>query len=377
MSHFFTKAKSDQLATLNDHITGLDSAAPGQVLKAVEVGGEIKFQPGEDSVGGGSDLPAGAASGDFISYRADQNSWGLARQNVYRTLNETSPYRALGDVLTVMDAESTSLGVVQNDDSNNPSAPLIFSIGFDTVAAWQSHARDVEIRFRVDPGLGGVDVTVDNTSDKTIVTTSARFDGSETIAVLKAAFDALAPAGMTLDVVDLPDTTAVTSADIGGGINWSGEVSGENVIYGFGSTIWMYQQPAPTKMLTNAEGIRFVLEGELTAGGTYDLHLVGNEVIVVLEDWSSLVGEVTLRLRHGLVGQQVFIKNLSQAEQYDPGTGAPNRVIKVLAGEGSAGSGMIDLESGISFVVDPMVDMHLVCINGDGSSVSDGDWIIL
>ena len=225
--------------------------------------------------------------------------------------------------------------------------------------------------------MGGVDVTVDNTSDKTIVTTSARFDGSETIAVLKAAFDASAPAGMTLDVVDLPDTTAVTSADIGGGINWSGEVSGENVIYGFGSTIWMYQQPAPTKMLTNAAGIRVVLEGELTAGGTYDLHPVGNEVVFVLEDWSSLVGEVTLRLRHGLAGQQIFIKNLSQAEQYDPGTGAPNRVIKVLAGEGSVGSGMIDLESGISFVVDPMVDMHLVCINGDGSSTSDGDWIIL
>tara|TARA_X000000950_G_scaffold288866_1_gene408005 strand:- start:6193 stop:8094 length:1902 start_codon:yes stop_codon:yes gene_type:complete len=484
-----------------------------------------------------NELPP-AADGEFLSYRADLNSWEPAQPNMLEALRQATPARMNGDVLKVQSAVSLSLGVTQADDM---AGSMLFNIGFSDETEWQAYGKDVHIRFRVDADQGGVFVGVDEMTDKAIVTIYAKFDGTDTIADIKAQLDdpSFLISGLTINPL-MADTTPVSGGDIGGGAGWTGEASSNNIIYAYGSTVWNIAQPeslpegsldgdtliwkglnrtssfdfvgsisigglsigwvdesqwlaqnkpisltfvmdpdgavaggspvsvvhntgdqldwsltanwnqgaggigaaeienvlataiandpnlnnyiqingsdssisssdiglpetmgsitagpsAPfilfgraywesrppattaTNMLTDNQGIMVIDEGMLVMGSTYDLNLVGHEMIVVLNDWATKTGEIDLRLKNGTTGQQVFIKNLSNAEQFASG-GSANRVIKVKAGDGGTGSGKLDLESGVGFVIDPMVDMHLVCINGDGGMSGDGEWIIL
>ena len=154
----------------------------------------------------------------------------------------------------------------------------------------------------------------------------------------------------------------------------NGSESSDYIIKGVSG--WLPEGPDSGPALDNklCDGTQIITKaaGDLNIGGETEI-LIGDTqtVVIVLSDWgAATTGTVNLKLREGTVGQHVYIKNYSGADEGD-------RTITVSCGTTGVATtdGSIDLVKGAPGVsLSGLANMHLLCID---DSTTDGDWIIL
>ena len=245
---------------------------------------------------------------------------------------------------------------------------------------WRSHANPILVKFRQDSGAGAT-VTAIWDQGPTVSTLIFEANWNSSAGGVAATdydnkiLDALASSGAGSYLQVNGADNDMEPADIGlllsmGSIA-NGSESSEYTIKGLSG--WMPQPPSGAALDNKlCDGTQIITKGvgELNIGGETEI-LIGDTqtVVIVLSDWGLTTGSVNLKLRDGTVGQHVYIKNFSGADESD-------RAITVSCGNSADGTdGSIDLVNGAPGVsLSGLANMHLLCID---DTTTDGDWIIL
>ena len=352
----------------------------GQILKVgTDAGGTKIWEVSADNMG--DILPSGMHEGDVLTWSfSSGGSWAAAVPTASSSLPDGN---SDGDLLVWY-------GVSPQRSENWVEVEFAVDASFGSITIdwlnenqWRSHANPILVKFRQSSSAGAtVTAFWDQGATVSTLTFEANWNsGAGGVAAddydnkISAALVSTG-AGSYLQVNGTDSTMA--PADIGlvesmGSIA-NGSESSEYIIKGLSG--WLPEGPDSGPALDNklCDGTQIITKaaGDLNIGGETEI-LIGDTqtVVIVLSDWgAATTGTVNLKLREGTVGQHVYIKNYSGADEGD-------RTITVSCGTTGVATtdGSIDLVKGAPGVsLSGLANMHLLCID---DSTTDGDWIIL